>query len=145
MSAAPRHFEAGWEAGREKLLCLILLDDEIGQHLSSRAGDAFFRAFIVGDRITGAVQLKARWKYKDPDEQSWFSVTPDKRGSEAVECLQVGITKTLTTPLSMIAGRDAPEDAVHIFYPPDDGGDPAKTIIWLDMKDLIEIKEKARA
>ena len=31
--------------------------------------------------------------------------------------------------------------AIECFYPPDDGGDGLKTIIWLEQKDLIELKE----
>lgn len=142
--ASVRDFDAGWEAEREKLRCMLVIDDSIGERLSNRAGRAFFRAFIVEDRATGAVQMKFRWKYRDPDETSWGRVTTDKRGAKAVDFLQSGMAKTLTTALSMIAGTGAPAAVVHAFYPPDDGGDPGSTIIWLDMKDLIEIREEVR-
>ena len=134
-------FVAGWDAAREKLRCMIVQDDSVAELLSDRVAPAFFRAFIVEDRATGAVEMKFRWHYKDPDEKSWGIVTTDKRGAEAVDYLQDGLTKTLTTTFSMITGLDALKDAVHVFYPPDDGGNAGSTLIWLDMKDLVEIKE----
>jgi hypothetical protein len=138
-------FVDGWDAAREKLRCMIVQDDSVAELLSDRAAPAFFRAFIVEDRATGAVEMKFRWHYKDPDEKSWGIVTTDKRGAEAVEYLQDGLTKVLTTAIAMIAGSHPPEDVVHAFYPPDDGGDAGSTLIWLDMKDLVEITEEAHA
>jgi hypothetical protein len=147
--AALTDFVAGWDSPNEKLRCHILLVDNVAQALSPRAGPAFFRAFIVEDRATGAVSMKFRYNYKNPDDKKWYGVTTDKRGDAAVEYMRNAITVTLMTALSvLVARREIPEKAVLAFYPPDDGGDPAKTVIWLDMRDLIEItavKEETNA
>lgn len=132
--------EPGWKANDEKLRCLIVLDEDVAELLSHRAGQAFFRAFIVEDRGTGEVRLKFRFRYKDPEQRSWFGATTDKRGDEAVEHFRSGIDTVLRRATSMLT---VPLDAngVTAFFPPDDGGDFCSTLIWLEMRDLIEISE----
>lgn len=132
--------EPGWNANDEKLRCLIVLDDGVAELLSHRAGQAFFRAFIVEDRVTGKVRLKFRFRYKDPEQRNWFKATTDKRGDEAVEHFRSGVDEVLRTATSMLT---VPLDAngVTAFFPPDDGGDVGSTLIWLEMRDLIEITE----
>jgi hypothetical protein len=132
--------EPGWMTNVEKLRCLIVLDDGAAALLSPRAGVAYFRAFIVEDRVTGAVTLKFRYRYKDPDERSWSRVTMDKRGDGAIEFFRQAIEKVLREGARRI-GLPLPKDAIQAFYPPDDGGDVTSTLIWLEMRDLIEITE----
>ena len=129
---------AGWDGETEKLLCHVVLNDVFAKFLSSRAGDAYFRAFIVENRASGIVSMKFRFRYKEPDEASWFRVCEDRRGPEAAESLLDGITRILTMALT-IALPGCPDEAVRPFYPPDDGGDPARTVIWLEMQDLVTI------
>ncbi len=130
--------EAGWDANAEKLRCLIMLNDGIAELFSPRAGEAFFRAFIVEDRATGEVRLKFRYRYKNPDERNWYRATSGKRGAEAVEYFRSAIDKVLRTACSMLE-LPVDVDGVTAFFPPDDGGDCRSTLIWLDMRDLIEI------
>jgi hypothetical protein len=132
--------EPGWIVNAEKLRCLMLLDDGIAELLSDRAGSTYFRAFIVEDRVTGEIRLKFRYQYKDPNESNWFQVTTEKRGTEAVEDFRAKIEKILRTGYSILFNRHLPEPAVKSFFPPDDRGDGASTLIWLEMKDLIEIR-----
>jgi hypothetical protein len=135
-------FAMSWNANTEKLLCLVLLDDKYAPRLSDRAGQAFARAFIVEDRASGEIRMMFRFRYKDPDERSWYEARPDqKKGIEAVEFLRHAIQDVWVTATAMLGGRRLPDDAVKAFYPPDDGGDPGRTIIWLEMQDLVEIAE----
>jgi hypothetical protein len=129
---------ACWNANAEKLRCLIVLDDDVAAKLSDRAGDAFCRAFIVEDRVTGAVKLKFRFRYSNPDERNWFSATTDKRGPEAVEHFESGMRFVLDEAARRL-GFGLPKDSVKSFYPPDDGGDVGSVLIWLEMHDLIEM------
>jgi hypothetical protein len=130
--------EPGWDGNAEKLRCLMVLDDGIAELLSHRAGQAFFRAFIVEDRASGEMRMKFRWRYKDPDDRSWCQATTDKRGDEAVEFFRSAIEKVLRTAASTL-GLSIGVNGIKGFFPPDDGGDCASTLIWLEMRDLIEI------
>lgn len=127
-----------WEANQEKLLCLIVLDDTFAPRLSSRAGQAFFRAFITEDRSTGAVEVKFRFRYKNPDTRQWYRLGTDKRGEEALRFLHEAV-KLMMDMSAVACGVQIPSEDIHSFYPPDDGGDPGRTFIWLEMQDLMEI------
>ena len=129
-----------WNANAEKLHCLIVLDDDIASKLSARPGPAFFRAFIVEDRATGQMRMKFRFQYINPDERNWYLVTTKLRGVEAIEFFQQGI-EVMQRTAALAMGHQLPKDAISSFYPPDDGGDATATIIWLEMNDLIEIRE----
>jgi hypothetical protein len=127
-----------WNANEEKLLCHIVLDDSLAPLLSSDAGPAFFRAFIVEDRKSGEVRLKFRFRYKSTP-RSWFRIAAQNlRGTEAVEDFRAGIEFMLTEAARKL-GRPFPEGAIKCYYPPDDMGDVGRTIIWLEMQDLVEI------
>lgn len=130
-----------WDTHSEKLRCHIVLSDDVARYLSPRAGDAFFRAFIVEDRATGEIRLVFRYRYKNPDARNWFRVISAKRGDEAVADLAAGIECVLITACEKI-GRPIAADKIARFYPPDDGGDPRSTLIWLEMHDLIELTDE---
>jgi len=61
------NYAPGFDLTTQKLLCLILLDDRIGSVLSNEAGETFFRAFIVEDRLTGEIVMNMRFSYTDGD------------------------------------------------------------------------------
>lgn len=135
--------EAGWNSNKERLLCMMVLDDDLAPALSPLAGPAFWRAFIVQNRKTGEVLVKFRFKYKN-GERSWYAVTAkDKQNAEAEATrLRCGLEDVLRLALRAVPLDIDPErvdHAVQCFYPPDDEGDPGKTIIWLEQRDLIEI------
>jgi hypothetical protein len=132
--------EPYWDSDSEKLRCHIVLDDDAAQKLSSRAGNAYFRAFIVENRATHQIGMKFRYKYRNPEERQWYFVTTDKPGEEGVEDFVFGIRSVLLTGAAMMH-VELRDDQIVEFYPPDDGGDSTKTIIWLEMQDLIEISE----
>src|SRR6266849_3830927 len=134
-----------WNMNEEKLLCHMLLDDGFAKEVSPIAGSAFWRAFIVQNRKAGVISCKMRWKYfrNGKDERSWVLLEPSIQGDpeELVEHLRCGIEDVLTMSLRAFGvDEERIQSAVHCFYPPDDGGDPAKTIIWLEQQDLIEIR-----
>ena len=83
---------AGWNANEEKLLALIVLSDDLAKRLSDRAGEAFFRAFIVQDRATGEIRMNFRFRYRDGD--SWFHVSPKAQMETraAITYLREGMT-----------------------------------------------------
>jgi hypothetical protein len=126
-----------WDVQNEKLLSYVVLNDRYSRMLSSRAGDAFFRAFIVQNRATGQILMKLRFKYRD-GERSWFEVTPTGRGEAAVEELRKGVRQVLETSAA-IQGTPLPAGAIEFFDPPDDGGIPERTLDWLLAHDLIEV------
>jgi hypothetical protein len=127
-----------WDANKEKLRCLLILHDSFAPLLSVRAGAAFFRAFIVEDRQTGDVSMKARWKYRDPEERNWIQAKTKNRGDVAVSEFVSGL-RSVIQEASERMGQPLPPEALKAFYPPDDAGDPASTIIWLEMQDIVEI------
>jgi hypothetical protein len=132
----------GWDANKEKLRALITLDDRVAQLLSPLAGDAFYRGFVVEDRKTGKVSAKFRYRYREPKEASWYTINLDDehQGPGAVEYMIDGLTKTLVLGAKFM-GIPLPATVVEVHRPPDDGGDWGRTLIWLEMKDLVEITE----
>jgi hypothetical protein len=126
-----------WDLNNEKLLSHILIDDRYARLLSERAGEAFFRCFIVEDRATGAVSMKYRFKYSDGN-RNWFVVKSRERGAAAVDRLKLGMRKVISTA-AQARGTPLPPDAIVYFDPPDDEGDGTKTIQWLVDRDLIEV------
>jgi hypothetical protein len=130
-----------WNANEEKLLCHIVLDDDVADELSDRAGPAFFRGFIVQDRASGVVALKYRFRCERPDESFWFHVKPSNQQDEIVDRLCCTMLLVLIQGATL-AGKTLPSNAIKFFYPPDDEGDALRTIEWLKEKDLIEITER---
>jgi len=123
---------AGWIANEEKLLCLLLIDDSVAHELSYLAGPAFWRGFVVENRVTGEVCMRQRFKYKT--HTSWSVIrSPGEYLPGTIAALMVGA----------LACKGIAADKLHSFYPPDDDGDPFKTIEWLTQRDLIEEKVEA--
>jgi hypothetical protein len=133
----------GFDLTTQKLLCLVVLDDKIGSVLSNKAGEAFFRAFIVEDRVTGHISMNMRYRYTDGD--SWSRVVPDAEKqkwsrAERVAYLQEGLEEILRTALNLFAGgASVPKNAVRCFYPPCPDGDPQLTLDYLLEQDLIYV------
>jgi len=128
---------AGWNANEEKLLALMVLSDARAEELSRLAGEAFFRAFIVENRTTGAVSMNFRFRYRD-GKDSWFQVPP-KAGqprAEALQQLREGVAQMVLQAAELMGVSLSPLD-VECFQPPDDEGNWERTIQWLTDKDLI--------
>jgi hypothetical protein len=128
----------GWNSPEEKLLSHIVLDDNIALRFSDRAGPAFFRGFIVQNRQTGQIQLNMRYRYVD--RRSWYQITsplPNATVQDQVAELKAGIKFVLETAAEKM-GIKIDHDIVLYFDPPDDGGYPNRTIMWLEERDLIE-------
>lgn len=138
---------AGFDTRRHKLLCLIALDDDIASAFSSKAGTAFFRAFIVQERATGDVYMNQRFRYNDGDSWCRIGLSPERQKlsrAERVAFLQEGIERVLQTGLGMLAEAPPPAGVVHSFFPPDPDGDPQNTLQWLIQQDLVEIQKIER-
>ncbi len=127
----------GWNANKEKLLTLVVLSDARAEHLSPMVGEAFFRAFIVQDRLSGEVGLNFRFRYKD-GKDSWFSAKP-KDGhtpQEQARELREAMAEILLTAASAMGVSMSPLD-IEYFDPPDDEGEWERTVQWLLDRDLV--------
>jgi hypothetical protein len=128
-----------WDTSKQKLLCFMLIDDSLGEKIygPEAKGIAYWRAFIVEDRKTGEVMGMYRFKHPD-GTRNWVHIKPknpaEKRDA-VVARLRCGLEDTINIA-AKVAGLP---NRVQCFYPPDDGGDAGKTIIWLEQHDLIEI------
>ena len=135
-----------FDLNKEKIRCLVVLDDKVASKLCSRPGPAYFRGFILESRETHHVFALYRFKYED-GERNWFQLKPKEQNDVEVrvEELRCGVENVLKLGLEMFGVDErTAENAIQCYYPPDDGGDPAKTIIWMDQQDLVEITvEKA--
>lgn len=129
-----------WHVNTEKLLSHVVLNDLYATTLSSNAGPAFFRAFIVEERATGRIKMKYRFKYKDGN-RNWFALTHQKIGEDAIKDFEAGLKEMLIQACATLLGVPLPESAVKFFRPPDDEGDGQRTIVWLIEQDLIEPPE----
>jgi hypothetical protein len=136
-------YPVGWMMNEQKLIALVILHDDLASCLSHIAGEAFFRAFIVEDRKTGEISCNLRFRYQG-GKDSWFTIQSRAGGAhraQRVAELEEGITSVLRDALKAFAGGvEAPAEATRSFFPPDDAGDPQKTIDWLLERDLITVK-----
>ena len=125
----------------QKLHCLVVLDDRVGQALSDIAGNAFYRAFVVEERATGEILMNQRFRYVKKDSWQQFRLTAEKRTlpkKKQIEFLAGVAEYTMRTALSLLSGANPPRDVVVLFYPPDPDDGP-KTLEWLIAQDLIQI------
>jgi hypothetical protein len=128
-----------WETAKDKLICFMLVDDSLGIKVCgpSAKGIAFWRAFILEDRQTG--EIHAVWRFKYPDgNTSWTEITCTNglSGDAAKNHLRCALEDVINKANDVFG---LPQK-VECFYPPDDGGDPGKTLLWLDEHDLIEFR-----
>jgi hypothetical protein len=124
-------FVGGWNATEEKLVCLIVLDDDITEKIG--VGDVqggYLRGFVVRNRTSGNVT--ARYRFNQPDGQSWYEIKPKGTAdtSEGAESL----CRVLEAAFTKVSRGSS----VDCFYPPDDNGCPMATVLWLEKLDLIE-------
>jgi hypothetical protein len=130
----------GWIANKQKLICLMALNDEVAQAMSSKAGEAFFRAFIVEERDSGNISCKFRYRYTDGG--SWYTIElkdeeQKKSRAERVAKFQETMEEMILKALEHFGGVKPPRAVFTSHFPPDDGGDWQKTIDWLVKEDLI--------
>jgi hypothetical protein len=134
----------GFDLSAQKLHCLIALNDALAPKLSNKAGDAFFRAFVVENRETGEVLLNQRFRYNDGDSWMRVRLAKDKQAlglKEKVEYLADGIEFVMRAAVETFAGgAQSPKDAVTRFYPPNPD-DSRATLDWLVAQDLVEITQ----
>lgn len=132
---------AGFDLDREKMICFIVLNDDLAPKLSSLAAPAYFRAFILEDRKTHEIFAKMRFRY-DTDEANWYVLhsRPEDDRETAITYLNSGIVGVSQLGMA-ICGIDATEteDAIQCFYLPDDEGTPMKTVLWLAQHNLISV------
>ena len=141
----------GFNLRTQKLHCLMLIDDALADVLSDKAGEAFWRAFIVEERETGEISANFRFRYTDHD--AWFSIHPgeDKQKQphkQLIEELANGLEKTLRACLFAMSRGKVPAPkwrrfsswaAISRFYPPDPE-DGEKTAEYLIQEDLVAAK-----
>ncbi len=134
----PPELTSGWNANEQKLLALIAVSDARALELSSEAGEAFFRAFIVEDRITGVVSMNFRLRYRG-GKDSWYRITakPGVSRADAFRDFREGIIQMAMDACEGLGVSLAP-DEIQCFEPPDDQGDWMKTLQWLLRRDLAE-------
>ena len=73
-----------FDLNKEKMRCLMVLDDVVAGRLSCAAGPAYWRAFIMEDRATHLVRGEFRFKY-DNGEKNWFQSQPKVQTSPGAE------------------------------------------------------------
>lgn len=138
--------DCAWNSNEERLLCHMLLRDELAARLKlTSEGTTFWRAFIVQNRKSGEVYAKMRFRHKK-DKASWSRIHPidQSNAQKTVQYLQSNLEEVLTTALELMhpeIGSAEVRSAVVSFFPPPDDGDGSKTIDWLIAQDLIQIKE----
>jgi hypothetical protein len=132
-----------YNANKEKMLCHMVLRDDLAKKVSCTAGSAFWRAFISEKREGGEIFAEFRFKYED-GRRNWFRINPKPGTTDDKEAiiahLRCGLENVIKMALKAFGippGEVA--NAVECYYPPDDGGDPMKTILWLEERDLIEV------
>jgi hypothetical protein len=132
----------GFNLDTQKLHCLLMLHDGLASALSNKAGEAFFRAFVVESRETGEIQMNTRYRYKDGDSWSRIRLKDERRQwpkEKQIEYLLDGMEKVLCISLAHFAeGAEPPEDAILRFYPPNPD-DSEATLDWLVAQDLITV------
>jgi hypothetical protein len=140
----------GWVIHEERLICLMVLDDEVGQLASDIAGEAFFRAFVVENRKTGRVHCKFRFRYDQEHGDSWYHLDPreEDRGKSRAQMVSL-YTETvemfLLLAIEKLFGRKPPKGILTSHFPPDDEGDGTRTLNWLVAEDLVQVRaEKKR-
>jgi hypothetical protein len=136
----------GFNMNTQKLHCLIVLSDDLAKALSYKAGNAFWRGFVVEDRRTGEVEARFRFRYVDGDSWCKLGLNPDWRNwslQKKVEHFVNSMEFVLRTAAEMMAGTTPPGEMVTRFYPPnpDDG---RATVEWLIAQDLVEVTEMWR-
>ena len=131
----------GFNLGTQKLLCLMVLNDELAAAIVDKAGEAFWRAFIVEDRATGDIHARQRFRYVGHDSWSHLKLTAEQQKrsrAERVALLQEGLERVQRGAFTMLTkGMKPPKDMVLSFFPPDDEGDGTNTAKWLLDQDLI--------
>jgi len=129
------------DLNKDKLVCMIVIDDVISERTSNPPVhvNGCVRAFVLQDRSTQEVNGMWRWKYSE-EKRSWHGVVPWPRVSlqADIDKLVSGLTGGFKA-LASKAGLD-PDVVVTCHFPPDDEGDPLRTILWLEKNDLMEIK-----
>jgi hypothetical protein len=145
----------GFNLPKENLRCLVVLSDAIAEAVSDRAGNAFWRGFIVEDRESGEVWAKSRFRYKDHDSWMHIHLNPEQRKLPVkgqVQHIANSFEKVLRGGLAMLAGtakgleealrndNGVPKGLVTCHYPPEPE-DPNATLDWLIAQDLVEVKQ----
>jgi len=125
----------GWRANEERLLCLIVLDDDVAKRLSATAGEAFYRGFIVQNRESGDIVLRQRFRYlsKDSWEETSVPGAPQQKACEELKAMTASTMKGA----AFMVGVELQSDDMAFFEPPDDNGDFMNTVNWLSERELI--------
>jgi len=113
----------------------MTIDDGLGRVITGESGLAFWRAFILEDRETREITGRYRFKYPN-GEKTWTEIAPKIQDREqAFEKIRFTLELVMNTVMKWLHLSYK----IECFYPPDDKGDPLKTITWLEEKDLVEV------
>lgn len=124
----------------QKLIAMAVLDDDIGALLSPKAGDTFWRGFLIQERATGEYAFLYRFEYTD--EACWVRLT-FREQRPSLEALLEELKQKFGEVILGIARKHLPglklaPDAFQWFVVPEaDREDSGRTMIWLEMQDLV--------
>ena len=132
---------------KERLLCHMVLTDDIAPLLSDIAGPAYWRAFILQDRDSKIVYARFRYRYQKPDgssESSWYKIEPQNQigtsPESTVRHLRESLEKVLKTGMAIVGlSEQQINSSVVCFYPPADVDDAEQILAWMIEKDLIQV------
>ena len=119
---------------KEKLVCMVCVDDAISEIMQGTYVEGYLVGFILRDRESGKLRALYRFKSIVHQARHWFEYVPSVQDKDT-ECLlrdklEKGFQKFVA---SFAKGRPF---AVACHYPPDDGGHPWKTLDWLVQNNL---------
>jgi hypothetical protein len=134
------------------LLAMAAFDDDLAP---VNAAEGYWRGFLLQDRATGALSFEYRFHYTDVEnggtKRSWYRLTFNDNWKSLGDLdaqIDAIRTKVLSAMLAMTRMHipDAPESVYswHVV-PAADRGDFKRTLIWMEMQDLVhepEFKER---
>lgn len=120
-----------------KLLAMALLDDDIGVKMSPDASDTYWRGFVLQDRTTGEYSFRFRFEYKS--HCSWIQLKPGKTITfeEFLEKLKVQVVGMLVIIGQRNGAKVTASDFHWYVVPEEDREDSGRTVVWLEMQDLV--------
>lgn len=122
----------GFDLGKEKILCLIVVDDEVSKTMRGQFIPAYLRAFILQNRESGKIYATYRFKQAD-GSRKWVELYEDGKTAdgyrEAIEAI---------FRFTMKASGYEGDEPVSCFYPPENLS-PMESLKWMEKMDLIEV------
>ena len=120
------------DLAKEKILCLIVVDDKISELAHGERIPAYLRAFVLQDRQTGDVYAMTRFKQADGSRR-WTKLQKDGHTADDY-CKEIEAIFHLAIKTLNYEG----DNPVSCFYPPKELG-PMESIEWMEKMNLIEV------